>query len=300
MMLLLLGALTFGAAVFLAAQAATYPARQRQELLRRVVGYGSRPAAKSAPMRDTNRGFLRLVLALFARPAARLVPAKSRGKIGRKLLSAGLAQKFSPEQLPGWKGLLATSAALFGLVVGSALAPTTGIMCAICFGMFGFLGPDVYVNSKLAERRERVQAALPDALDLLAVSVEAGLGFDAAVAKLTEYMDGPLIEEFELALNEMRIGESRIEALKRLGARMDVQELTAFVRAVVQADQLGASIANTLRVQAKDARTRRQLTAEEKAMKAPIKMLFPTAVFIFPAMFIVILGPALLNFAKGF
>jgi tight adherence protein C len=113
-------------------------------------------------------------------------------------------------------------------------------------------------------------------------------------------MQGPLIEEFELALNEMRIGESRVEALRRMAERMAVPELSAFVRAVVQADQLGASIATTLRVQAADARVRRQFAAEEKAMKAPIKMLLPTAVFIFPAMFIVILGPALLNFAKSF
>jgi len=228
------------------------------------------------------------------------VPAKARGKIGRRLLSAGLAQKLTPEQLLGWKGLLAAVGALLGLLAGTALAPALGVIFGLTLGLLGFLGPDMFVNGRVTERRELIQAALPDALDLLAVSVEAGLGFDAAVAKLTEYMEGPLIEEFELTLNEMRIGESRMEALKRMASRVDVPELSAFVRAVVQADQLGASIATTLRVQAADARTRRQLSAEEKAMKAPIKMLFPTAIFILPAMFIAILGPALLHFAKGF
>jgi tight adherence protein C len=300
MILLLLGALTLGGAAFLAAEGVTYPARQRRELLRRVAGYGSRP--QSEPMRKP-RGkgaVLGHVLGAVAKPVARIVPAKSRGMIGRRLLAAGLAHKLSPEQLLGWKGLLGSLGGVFGAVVGSALAPAAGVVFALCFAGLGFLAPDVFVKSRATARRERVQVALPDALDLLAVSVEAGLGFDGAVAKLTEYMQGPLIEEFELALNEMRIGESRVEALRRMAERMAVPELSAFVRAVVQADQLGASIATTLRVQAADARVRRQFAAEEKAMKAPIKMLLPTAVFIFPAMFIVILGPALLNFAKSF
>jgi tight adherence protein C len=188
---------------------------------------------------------------------------------------------------------------MLGFLIGSRAAVATGVLLGLCLGFLGFLGPDVYVNGKIRDRQERVLAALPDALDLLAVSVEAGLGFDGAVSKLVDYMEGPLIDEFALTLNEMRIGESRIEALKRMAARVDVPELSAFIRAVVQADQLGTSIAGILRVQAADARTRRQFAAEEKAMKAPIKMLVPTALFIFPALFIVILGPILMNFGKN-
>jgi tight adherence protein C len=145
-----------------------------------------------------------------------------------------------------------------------------------------------------------VSADLPDALDLLAVSVEAGLGFDGAISKLTEHMEGPLIDEFELALGEMRVGESRSEALKRMAERVPAQEMASFVRAIIQADQLGISLGRLLRVQATDARLKRQAAAEEKAMKAPIKMLFPLVMFIFPAMFIVILGPAFLNLGKLF
>ena len=148
--------------------------------------------------------------------------------------------------------------------------------------------------------RSAVSADLPDALDLLAVSVEAGLGFDGAIAKLTEHMDGALSEEFALTLGEMRIGESRQEALKKMAERIDTPELSAFVRAIVQADQLGISLGRILRVQAADTRLRRQAAAEERAMKAPIKMLFPTVLFIFPAMFLVILGPALLGLSKLF
>ena len=134
----------------------------------------------------------------------------------------------------------------------------------------------------------------------MAVSVEAGMGFDGAISKLTEHMDGPLIEEFELALGEMRIGESRADALKKMAERVDVHEMAAFVRSIVQADQLGISLGRILRVQATDTRNKRQAAAEEKAMKAPIKMLFPMVIFIFPAMFLVILGPAFLNLSKLF
>ena len=146
----------------------------------------------------------------------------------------------------------------------------------------------------------QLAADLPDALDLLAVSVEAGLGFDAAVAKLCQYMNGPLSEEFELALGEMRIGESRADALKKLSRRAGTPEVAAFVRAIVQADQLGTSLGRMLRVQATDTRNKRQAAAEERAMKAPIKMLFPTVAFIFPAMFIVVLGPAMLSLKQLF
>jgi tight adherence protein C len=158
----------------------------------------------------------------------------------------------------------------------------------------------VFVASRTRRRREELRIQLPDALDLLAVSVEAGLGFDGAVTKLTEHMDGALTDEFSVTLGEMRIGESRSEALKKLAERSAAPEVAAFCRAIVQADQLGISLGRILRVQATDTRQRRQAAAEEKAMKAPIKMLFPTVVFIFPAMLLVVLGPAMLNLTKLF
>jgi tight adherence protein C len=132
------------------------------------------------------------------------------------------------------------------------------------------------------------------------VSVEAGLGFDGAITKLTEHMQGALVDEFAMTLGEMRIGESRQTALKKMVERVDAPELGSFVRAVIQADQLGISLGRILRVQAADSRLRRQAAAEEKAMKAPIKMLFPTVMFIFPAMFIVLLGPVVYSLGKIF
>ena len=141
---------------------------------------------------------------------------------------------------------------------------------------------------------------LPDALDVLAVSVEAGLGFDAALARLGEYLEGPLVEEFLLVLAELRIGESRSAALRKMADRVDIPELTSVVSSLIQAEQLGSPLGRMLRIQAEESRGRRQVAAEEKAMKAPVKMLVPTALFIFPAMFVVILGPAVLSINEAF
>src|SRR5207253_3468881 len=141
-------------------------------------------------------------------------------------------------------------------------------------GALGFFAPEAFLTLAIRSRREQIRSELPDALDVLAVSVEAGLGLDGAVTKLTEHMEGALVDEFALTLGEMRIGESRHDALKKLAERVPAPELASFVRSVVQADQLGISLGRILRVQAADSRLRRQAAAEEKAMKAPIKMLF--------------------------
>jgi tight adherence protein C len=215
-------------------------------------------------------------------------------------MAAGISRTVSPTGFLAAKGLLALSGLFVGSMLGAARGAGGLLMGAIILGATGFIAPDYGLTLKARGRKERIRADLPDALDLLAVSVEAGLGFDASLAKINEHMEGPLAEEFGLTLSEMRIGESRSEALKSLSERVDAQELSAFTRALIQADQLGTSLGRILRVQAADARLRRQAAAEERAMKAPIKMLFPTVLFIFPAMFLVILGPAILNVQKLF
>jgi tight adherence protein C len=193
-----------------------------------------------------------------------------------------------------------------GFVAGQIFAGVTGalasraLLLGIVFALVGFMLPDVFVTLRTRTRKEILRAELPDALDLLAVSVEAGMGFDGAISKLTEHMDGPLADEFALALGEMRFGESRSNALTKMMRRVATPEFSAFVRAIIQADQLGISLGRILKLQASDTRQRRQLAAEERAMKAPIKMLFPTVIFIFPAMFIVILGPAFMTLSELF
>ena len=239
----------------------------------------------------------------FVAKAARLVlrinPRMSVEAVSEKLMAAGM-RRTSPTTIIGAKGLLGVGGVFLGLVVGSAAAPKYMFLLALFFGLMGALGPGFYLNRRVKARQAAVSAELPDALDLLSVSVEAGLGFDGAVQKLTEHMEGPLIEEFELALGGIRIGEGRSEALKKVAERSSSQEMASFVRAIIQADQLGISLGRILKVQAGDTRLKRQLLAEEKAMKAPIKMLFPTVIFIFPAMFLVVLGPAFLNLSTIF
>jgi tight adherence protein C len=235
----------------------------------------------------------------LAKLVLRIHPKTSVDGVRGKLLAAGLGRTVSPTAFLAAKAAVGIGGLFVGLLLG-AVVGGIGLLLGFGLGALGFLAPDFVVGARARKRRELIRAQLPDALDLLAVSVEAGLGFDASLAKLNEHMDGPLAEEFGLTLSEMRIGESRSEALKRMSDRVDAAELSAFTRAIIQADQLGTTLGRILRVQAADARLRRQAAAEERAMKAPIKMLFPTVLFIFPAMFLVILGPAILNVQKIF
>jgi len=198
----------------------------------------------------------------------------------------------------GLAGLFIT----FGLLmtITGAMSPVFGLMIGLMGAAIGFIAPDFVINNRIRSRRDLMRADLPNVLDLLCVSVEAGLGFDQALSKLSERMEGPLVDEFSLVLHEMRIGQSRSAALKNLSERVDAPEVSQFARAIIQADQLGIALSRILRVQSQDMRVRRQLAAEEKAMKAPVKMLFPTVIFIFPSMFVVALGPAALNLMKTF
>jgi len=285
-----------GLGVYLAADAASMPARQQQLAVKRAAGYG-RARLRGRGL-ERLRFHERVVVPAVTRLAAmtmRLTPRATVEGIGARLLASGLAKRISATQFLAIKSGLGIGLALFALVLGFSTAPVAGIALAPFAGAFGFLLPDSVLTLRVRSRREQVRAQLPDVLDLLAVSVEAGLGFDGALAKLTEHMTGPLVDEFALTLGEIRIGESRHEALRKLTERLNVSEVAAFVRSVIQADQLGISLGRILRVQAADSRLRRQAAAEEQAMKAPIKMLFPTVIFIFPAMFLVILGPAFMN-----
>jgi tight adherence protein C len=299
LVLLVLALFCIFAAAFLLGELATAPARQRWLSVRRAATYGQHGAARP----DGESMHERLFLPLREWAAAwvlRVNPRMSIDSISLKLMAAGLTRAFTPTGFLATKGFLAVGGLIFGTVAGASVGGGARLLAALCFTAAGFFAPDYFVTLKARSRRERIRSQLPDALDLLAVSVEAGLGFDGAIAKLTEHMEGPLAEEFGLTLSEMKIGESRQDALKRMSERVDAPELSAFTRAIIQADQLGTSLGRILRVQAADTRLRRQAAAEEKAMKAPIKMLFPTVLFIFPAMFLVILGPAILNIQELF
>ncbi len=155
--------------------------------------------------------------------------------------------------------------------------------------------PDYYLSSKAGSRSGKILETLPDALDLLTISVEAGLGFDAALVKVTEKMRGPLSDEFKRASGEQRVGKSRQEALRGITERVEQKELANFISAIIQADQLGVSMSKVLRIQSEQMRQERRQRAEEKAARAPILIMLPTIGCIFPSLFIVILAPAALS-----
>lgn len=225
---------------------------------------------------------------------------KSRDAVALELVRAGLGARVTVEEFLALKVVLAAGGALGGIALGvSAHKPTTAVLLGLILAALGFLGPDVFLRYRLGQRREAIRASLPSTLDLLAVSVEAGLGLDAAISRITDTTVGPLADELSLVLGQMSVGESRAEAMRKLAERVDVPELTSFVRALLQADKLGLSVARTLRIQASEVRSRRQAAVEEQAAKAPVKMLFPTVFFIFPALFVVVLGPPLLLLARG-
>jgi tight adherence protein C len=298
-MLLILAIATIGLAAFYLAELATTPMRTRRDLVHRAANYGR---TRTVTGRELPR-FRERAFAPFAAQVAKLMlrlnPRTTTESVAAKLMAAGM-RKTSPTGFIAAQGIMVIAGGFFGLIVGGMASPAKAPFFALVLGLLGFMVPKLVLSSRVQKRQASVAVELPDALDLLSVSVEAGLGFDGAVQKLTEHMEGPLIEEFEMALGEMRIGEGRQEALKKMAQRSASPEMGSFVRSIVQADQLGISLGRILRIQATDSRMKRQMLAEEKAMKAPIKMLFPTVIFIFPAMFIVVLGPAFLNLSTIF
>ena len=301
LLVIFVGLVCLAASAYFVGDAVTTPARERRTSVRRAAQYGDfKPALGNA-----QRPFRERVLAplgeRLAKWTLKLHPKTTVEGVSTRLLAAGLGRTISPTAFLAFKSGLALVGIFLGVLFGGALASAGGVLfCSVAFAGLGFIAPDFFVSAKARSRKDSIRAELPDALDLMAVSVEAGMGFDGAISKLTEHMHGPLADEFALTLSEIRIGEGRSDALKKLASRTDTPELNSFVRSIIQADQLGISLGRILRVQATDSRLKRQAAAEEKAMKAPIKMLFPTVLFIFPAMFLVILGPAMLNLSKIF
>jgi tight adherence protein C len=293
-LLLLLG-------IFLTLEAIAAPKRERRALLRRASTYGKPRGAPTPTSHRLGERVTKLFENSLANTVLKINPKTNVDLVRTRLVLAGLQRRISPVGFLALRGCSGVAGLVLGLLLGASGGHALGaIALSLAFGALGFVIPEFGLSSITRSRRERIAAALPDALDLLAVSVEAGLGFDGAVVKLIEQMDGPLIDELGLTLTEIRMGQTRHAALKALTERVDSREMKAFVRAVVQADQLGLSLGRILRLQASETRLKRQAVAEEKAMKLPVKMLFPTVLFIFPSVFLIVLGPAFLNFGQYF
>lgn len=235
----------------------------------------------------------------MVRLAKRLSPGGVASRIQHHLDLAGNPVSWPAERVFAVKGV----GLLAGLALGSLLG-AGGLMTMLIWGggaaAAGFFLPDLLTWNAGLKRQESIQKTLPDALDMLTVSVEAGLGFDAALKQVAKNTDGPLSGEFFRVLQEMQIGKSRSAAFRSMTDRTTVADLRNFVSALVQADTLGIPIGNVLREQAREMRLKRRQRAEEKAQKIPIKILFPMIFFIFPALFVVIIGPGAISIIRSF
>ena len=239
---------------------------------------------------------LKPIIRGLSRLLGRFYPANAAKGVALNLKRAGM-EGTSTEFFLGVKAFAAIVGGLGGAALVNAITlDGTQTLIALPIGaLVGFKAPDFYLGNKAGKRAGQVLDTLPDALDLLTISVEAGLGFDAAIVKMTEKMKGALAEEFKRAAGEQRVGKTRQEALRGIVERVEQRELQAFISAIIQADQLGVAMSKVLRIQSEQLRMERRQRAEERAAKAPVMIMLPTIGCIFPSLFIVILAPAALT-----
>jgi tight adherence protein C len=235
--------------------------------------------------------------------ALRYTPQNALQSTAHKIELAGNPRGLDPTILWGLRFLIAISIGVLFLFLFriSDLNWTWGrkILITAVFVGLGFMLPELFINSMIQRRQKSIRKAIPDALDLLTICVEAGLGFDGAMSKVYEKWDNPLSLAFGRVLREVQLGKLRREALRDMADRIGLAEMTSFVAAVIQSEQLGVSMAKVLRIQADQMRIRRRQIAEEEAHKAPIKMLVPMAVLIFPSICIVLMTPAILQLMRS-
>lgn len=237
-------------------------------------------------------------LEAVSRTLASVLPAKVLSNIERQLVMAGNPMSLNAYVM-FWMisvGVLTSLVLVAVVVVGGAIGIQQAVV-VLLFGVLGWMLPSTWLKGRVRTRQKQILRELPDALDVITPCVEAGLGLDAALARVAEKSKGPLATELGHMLRDVAMGKLRREALAELGERMGVEELTSFINAVIQAEQLGVGIAQVLRVQSDQMRTRRRQRAERTAHEAPIKMIFPLVLFIFPAFMVVILGPAVIRIA---
>ncbi len=222
------------------------------------------------------------------------LPRSVKTGLERKLILAGSPKGMTVDSIVSLKIIISFAVTCISLFVLMVLGMPFSRLVLIVAGstLFAFFIPDIRINSLIKERQKQIRRALPDTLDLLTISIEAGLGFDSALSKVVKNTDTVLSSEFYRLLQEIQLGSSRKDAFKNLEARTDVAELNSFILAILQADVFGISIGKVLRVQSKEMRIKRRQRAEEMAMKTPVKIVFPLLLCIFPALNLVILGPA--------
>ncbi len=244
------------------------------------------------------------VAEVLAKVGGRFNPPEYVESVRKKHLSAGISSPDAIERFLATRilGFLFIPIWVIAMITWNPLGLSGWkLMGVLGLGaMIGALGPVSQLNKKVEARQKAIQRALPDTMDLLVISVEAGLGFEQALDRVIVNVPGPLSDEFARVLGESRAGSTRAEALRSMDVRCDSPEVRSFVLAMIQADTFGVSIGRVLRSQADEMRVKRRQRAQEQAQKAPVKMLIPMVFCIFPALFVVVLGPAIINIAKAF
>jgi len=236
------------------------------------------------------------------RSIVRHTPLDLYGRTSRLIVLAGNPPGLKAERVVAFKVVFAIVGLVSGIAIGSVLPLPGSVKLAaiVLFALMGYTIPSAAVSAKASKRQKEIRKNLSDTMDLLTISVEAGLGFDAALAQVVRNVEGPLSQEIARTLQEMQIGVHRMEALRNLSDRTDVEELDGFVLSMIQADKYGVGVANVLRGQSKELRQKRRQRAEETAQKVPLKLLFPTIFMVLPALFIVILGPGAIKVYETF
>jgi tight adherence protein C len=245
---------------------------------------------------------MRPFLSRLSRTASRVTSASSADTMERRLALAGNPGDLRIADWLGVKALVAGGMGVALFLLGQLVGGDTAlaIIVAVVGLGIGYILPEFWIGRKIKARQKIILKMIPDALDLLTISVRAGLGFDAALAKVVEKLPGPLSDEFRRALAEVRVGKARREALRDMIPRTNVQPLSNFIGAIIQAETLGVSISKVLQIQSEQLRLERRQRAEQLAAQAPIKMLFPLVGCIFPSLFVVILGPAVISLMNNF
>ena len=289
-MLLLAGLACLALLGFELTRARTVVDRDRRNALSSV-----RTATASARVGSTDSGrsslFMRVVPSL-ARLHRKVWPKQTEADVATELARAGASRRLTADVFMAVRVLLVVA----GLALGFVVAHGAGrVLLGLVFAAAGILFPGFFLSKAASRRAERIDSELPHFVDQLALVIEAGMSFDAALTYLAEVNEGPLAEEMQRVLTELRVGESRRAAIRSFAVRVGSDDAIAFANAVLASDQLGSPLGAILRSQASDLRHRRQIYAEERAQKAPVKMLVPMAIFILPVMFVLILAPAFLG-----
>jgi len=300
------GALAAALGVALTVLAFKAPARTDADLaVERLDAYSRVEPPLNLSAQEANLSFRERVLLPFLEQIARVIgrrtPEASMNQLQRTLVLAGRPLGLSPGEFLAVRyvvsGLGGVGGALLGLAVGGL---TYALIGGAVFALISYLMPRLLLGSRVKRAQKEIRLSLPDAMDLMSVCVESGLTFEGAMSKVAERFANRLGLEFAQVMSEIRLGRQRREAMANLGDRTGVDEVNSFAQAVIQSDALGTGIARVLRIQSEELRRKRRQRAQEQGAKASLKMLFPMVLFIFPALWIVLLGPAVLLLLKEF